>query len=301
MRTRALAAVILSLAAVSLAFGQKARRPAIIGISHVTLRAADLGKSRQFYGRALGLAEVPAGSAQRARFRINDHQYVELEAAGANAPADRLVEVGFETRDVEALRQYLGARGVQVPAKLTLAADGTRSFDVRDPEGHQICFEQLGTASGGGGAPGHPISTHMIHAGFIVRDRATEDRFYKSLLGFHLYWHGGMKKAETDWVDMQVPNGTDWLEYMLNVEANPSLHEAGVVRHLALGVPDIKPAVRLAKRSGWPMPEPPQIGRDGKWQLNLYDPDLTRVEIMEFRPVETPCCARYTGPHPGSR
>ena len=141
----------------------------------------------------------------------------------------------------------------------------------------------------------------MIHAGFIVRDRAAEDRFYKSLLGIHLYWHGGMKKAETDWVDMQVPNGKKWLEYMLNVEPNPSPREAGVFRHLALGVPDIKPAVRLAKRSGWPMPEPAQIGRDGKWQLNLYDPDLTRVEVMEFRPVEAPCCAKYTGPHPGSR
>ena len=26
----------------------------------------------------------------------------------------------------------------------------------------------------------------------------------------------------------------------------------------------------------------PQIGRDGKWQFNFYDPDLTRVELMEF-------------------
>lgn len=290
-----LAALICGVAASSMAQG--ARRPDIIGISHVTLRAADLAKSRQFYGRVLGLAEEPAGSAQRARFRINDRQYVELEAAGANAPADRLVEVGFETKDAEALRQYLGAHRVQVPERVTTAADGTRSFDVRDPEGHPICFEQFGTTSGGG-APSHPISTHMIHAGFIVRDRAAEDRFYKGLLGFHVYWHGGMKNNETDWVDMQVPNGTEWLEYMLNVEPNPSPSEAGVFRHLALGVPDIKPAVRLAKRSGWPIPEPAQIGRDGKWQLNLYDPDLTRVEVMEFRPVETPCCSRYTGPHP---
>ena len=294
-----LAALIWGVAASSMAQG--VRRPAIIGISHVTLRAADLGKSRQFYGRVLGLAEEPAGSAQRTRFRLNDHQYVELEAAGANAPADRLVEVGFETKDVEALRQYLGAHGVQAPGRVTAAPDGTRSFDVRDPEGHQICFEQFGTTSGGGGAPRYPISTHMIHAGFIVRDRAAEDRFYKGLLGFHVYWHGGMKDSETDWVDMQVPNGADWLEYMLNVEPNPSPREAGVFRHLALGVPDIKPAVRLAKRSGWPIPEPAQIGRDGKWQLNLYDADLTRVEVMEFRPVETPCCAKYTGPHPGSR
>jgi catechol 2,3-dioxygenase-like lactoylglutathione lyase family enzyme len=298
--TMKLAAVLMLGMAVS-ATAQGARRPAIVGISHVTLRAADLGKSREFYGRVLGLAEVPAGSAQSERFRINDRQYVELETAGANAPADRLVEVGFETKDVEALRRYLGAHGVQVPARVKAAGDGTRSFDVRDPQGHQICFEQFGTAAGGGGGASQPISTHMIHAGFIVRDRAAEDRFYKGLLGFHVYWHGGMKNNETDWVDMQVPNGTDWLEYMLNVESNPSPREAGVMRHLALGVEDIKPAVRIVQQSGWPMPEPAEVGRDGKWQLNLYDPDLTRVEMMEFKPVEPPCCAKYTGPHPGSQ
>jgi hypothetical protein len=35
--------------------------------------------------------------------------------------------------------------------------------------------------------------------------------------------------------------------------------------------------------------------------LNLYDPDETRVELMEFAPVEKPCCAEYTGPHPGQQ
>jgi catechol 2,3-dioxygenase-like lactoylglutathione lyase family enzyme len=296
MKSMKLAGILmLTMAASMMAHG--ARRPAIVGISHVTLRSADLSKSRQFYGRVLGLEEEPAGSQQRTRFRINNHQYVELAAAGADAPADRLVEVGFETKDAEALRRYLGAQGVKVPGQLTASAGGTRSFDVRDPEGHQICFEQFGTAKGGS-ASGHPISTHMIHAGFIVRDRAAEDRFYKHVLGFHVYWHGGMKKGETDWVDMQVPNGSDWLEYMLNVAENPSPHEAGVMRHLALGVVDIKPAVKTAEQSGWPIPDPAQVGRDGKWQLNLYDPDLTRVEVMEFRPIEPPCCAKYTGPHP---
>ena len=42
-----------------------------------------------------------------------------------------------------------------------------------------------------------------------------------------------------------------------------------------------------------------QMGRDGKWQLNVYDPDGTRVELMEFTPKQTPCCAPFTAPHPG--
>ena len=36
---------------------------------------------------------------------------------------------------------------------------------------------------------------------------------------------------------------------------------------------------------------PPQIGLDGKWQLNLYDPDGTRAEVMEFQPAVKPCCS----------
>ena len=46
------------------------------------------------------------------------------------------------------------------------------------------------------------------------------------------------------------------------------------------------------------MPSMPKFGREGKWQLNLYDPDGTRVELMEFTPVEKPCCSDCTGPHP---
>ena len=43
------------------------------------------------------------------------------------------------------------------------------------------------------------------------------------------------------------------------------------------------------------------MGRDGKWQLNLYDPDDTRIEFMEFTPKEKPCCSEFTGPHPGPK
>jgi hypothetical protein len=40
------------------------------------------------------------------------------------------------------------------------------------------------------------------------------------------------------------------------------------------------------------------MGRDGKWQLNIYDPDFTRVELMEFTPAQKPCCSEFQGPHP---
>jgi catechol 2,3-dioxygenase-like lactoylglutathione lyase family enzyme len=141
----------------------------------------------------------------------------------------------------------------------------------------------------------------MIHAGFVVHDRALEDKFYKELLGFHLYWQGGMKDGETDWVDMQVPDGTQWLEYMLvRGTEQPTPRVLGILNHIALGVPEMSEAAQLLRSRGWKPTddEKQQIGKDGKWQLNLYDPDGTRVELMEFTPVQTPCCSPYTGTHP---
>jgi hypothetical protein len=41
-----------------------------------------------------------------------------------------------------------------------------------------------------------------------------------------------------------------------------------------------------------------QLGRDGKVQLNVFDPDLTRVEYMEFKPTGTPCCSPILGKTP---
>ena len=40
------------------------------------------------------------------------------------------------------------------------------------------------------------------------------------------------------------------------------------------------------------------LGVDGKLQLDLHDPDGTRIEFMEFAPVKTPCCSSYTGSQP---
>ena len=38
----------------------------------------------------------------------------------------------------------------------------------------------------------------------------------------------------------------------------------------------------------------PRISADAKWQLNMYDPDGTRAEVMEFQPIGKPCCSDFT-------
>ena len=120
----------------------------------------------------------------------------------------------------------------------------------------------------------------MIHAGFLVKDRAAEDRFFKDLLGFDEMWHGGKTDTSADWISMRVPDGEDWLEYMCNVQ-NPTPKTRGVMNHIAFGVPEMDTAAKILESRQAPMPEKPKIGRDGKWQLNLYDPNLTRAASQE--------------------
>jgi catechol 2,3-dioxygenase-like lactoylglutathione lyase family enzyme len=274
-------------------------RPPIVGISHIGLRTADLAASRKFYTSILGLGEPfslddPPGKLLLTYFKVNDHQYIEIFPELKDAKQDRLSHICFETTDAEQLRAYLVSRGVKAPAKLDPMLDGNRGFEVTDPDGHTVEFIQympgsLHSRNFGKFLPDTRISEHMIHVGVVVQDRAAADHFYKDVLGFHETWHGGMKDTQTDWVDMRVPEGTDWLEYMLNVK-DPSPRELGVMHHLALGVPSVQKAYDTATSRGLKA-EKPQIGRDGKWQLNLYDPDMTRVELMEPKPVQTACCS----------
>jgi len=283
------------------AFAQHApKRPKITGIDHVDFYTTDAAANEHLYTVVLGLSRTgPVEPGQAQRFIVGT-QWVGYSPAPDPTATNRMNHVAFRTDDCEALRAYLGAKGVEVPNTCADSKDGERWFTVKDPENHQVGFVQASKVDRIQGTAGEAVSRRLIHAGFIVRDRAAEDHFYKDILGFHLYWHGGMKPERTDWVAMQVPDGTDWLEYMLNVEANPSLHLSGVMNHISLGVSNMKAAQAKLEAHGWKPhgDEHSQMGKDGKFQLNVFDPDQTRVELMEFTPKEKPCCSEFKGKHP---
>jgi catechol 2,3-dioxygenase-like lactoylglutathione lyase family enzyme len=297
-----LASLAALLSGVAAAQGISAARPPITGISHVVLFADDIPRSEAFYATLLGWDQLPAtGAASGVRFYANHSQYVELATPPAPGLADRLDSVSFSTTNAEALRLYLASKGVAVPAAVTAASDGSRSFLVQDPEGNKVGFTQQGSHPPPAPLSANSLSSHIIHAGYIVRDRAAMDRFYKDLLGFHLYWQGGSPDTRVDWVMMQVPDGTDWIEYMLNNPANPSRAELGGANHLAPGVVSVADLQKRLEARGWKPArgkDPKVLGVDGKLQLTLYDPDGTRVEFMEFLPSSTPCCSPYTGRQP---
>ena len=283
------------------AFAQAAsrQRPHILGIDHVSFYTTAPTRVKALYGGTLGLASAaPVEPGGLVRYLVGK-QWVGYSAAPDPSATNRMDHLAFATDDVAALHAYLVAKGITVAA-IETHADHSSSFTVNDPEGNHIEFVERNKAEVFAKPPDSAVSRHMIHAGFVVNNRDVEDHFYRDILGFHLYWHGGMQPGETDWVSMQVPDGTDWLEYMLHHPEHPDLRLMGVLNHISLGVADMKKAQAILESHGWKPhgDEKAQMGKDGKWQLNLFDPDLTRIELMEFKPVEKPCCSDFTGPHP---
>jgi catechol 2,3-dioxygenase-like lactoylglutathione lyase family enzyme len=301
-RSWSLAVALVAGAAVTSVQAQQ--RPAITGIAFARMYASNVPASDAFY-KMLGFPQEPArGELQR--FDVSASQWLEVEPLPTPAPAARLAAVGFTTRDAAGLEKYLRAKGVEVIEPLKQG-----EFTVLDPEGNHIVFVQSGSHAML--APrtadvGVVTSRRIIHAGFAVKSADAENHFYREILGFHEYWHGGMKEDRTDWVSLQVPDGSDWIEYMLNgktsADSTENLRQLGVMDHFSLGVAHMQDAVdELARNGCASTPQAAncaktQMGRDGKVQLNVFDPDMTRVEYMEFKPSGPICCSEIKGKQP---
>jgi catechol 2,3-dioxygenase-like lactoylglutathione lyase family enzyme len=282
-------------------------RPPITGVSHIAVYAADPVKSERFYVHDLGgVKGDDPENARGARYYFAPTQFVEvLPLPAGPASINRLDHVAFSTADAPGLLDYLRSKNIAVPARVLQGRDGSRWFDVMDPEGNKIEFVQA--PANVARVPVNAFSNHIIHVGYIVHNRALEDTFYRTVLGFKPYWFGGMKEDTPTWISQQVPDGTDWLEYMVvgpadgrGIPAAMSAADAGVLDHFSLGVANVEAAYTLLwngdRLDG--QSNVPKIGRDAKWQLNLLDPDGTRAEVMEFHAIGKPCCSPFTASDP---
>jgi catechol 2,3-dioxygenase-like lactoylglutathione lyase family enzyme len=295
--------VVLQAALVASSREKQPERPRILGIDHVSVYVSDVEKSRHFYSQALGLTtDCPQYSASEPCYLVApSSQRVILKRAPVQTKnrilKNWLAEVAFVTDDLIGMRRYLLAHGM-VPGIIRSDSDGSQSFRIRDPEGNPIAFVRRPPAKIGYGPASKQISSHLIHAGFVVKDLAAENRFYVDLLGFRLYWYGGFKDDGVDWYELQVPDGPDWIEYMLNVPATADHKELGVQNHFSFGVKNVDDGAAQLRSNGLRTFDGPEVGRDGKDSLDAYDPDGTRVEVMELTPKEKPCCHLYSADHP---
>jgi lactoylglutathione lyase len=279
------------------------KRPPITGVASFAVKVADMAEARRFYSGVLGLDEAftiksPVGGSDLTTFKINETQYVYVSPDLKDPNESRLLFVGFETTDAAALRTYLASKGVEVPSMAAEDPQGNLSLFVKDPEGNTVQFVQYRPASVHSRSKGQflsprRLSDHALHVGYRIREPEKLDAFYKDMLGYRLIWKGGSRDDRFDWISMAVPDGNQWIEYMVNT-GTPSIRQLGVLNHLALGTLDIETAHTQVVERGYTDKAVPGIGRDGRWLMHLYDKDLTRTEFMVRKPVKEPCCFPLT-------
>jgi catechol 2,3-dioxygenase-like lactoylglutathione lyase family enzyme len=283
-------------------------RPKITGISHLAVYTSDPAATDRYYREIIGAAKLPdPENPQGVRYAVNATQFVDVLPLPPGSGINRLDHTAYKTDNAEGLRKYLAAKSWKTPPTVTKGADGSRWFSVLDPEANKVEFVQPARLPKDIAAP-NVIGRHIIHLGILVHSRAAEDTFYRDLLGFRPYWFGGMVEGRLDWVSQQTPDSHDWLEYMLTsgpsgsgIPATISQHDLGVLDHLSVGVVSVDAAHKVLEagnRLGGVHDAHTQIGKDGKGQFNLYDPDGIRLELMNFHATEKPCCSPFTADDP---
>jgi lactoylglutathione lyase len=275
---------------------QEVKRPHILGVAHMALYVSDLAKARVFYQDFLGYGEPyhlmnKEGTAERIAFiKINEDQYLELFAEKPREEGFQLNHISFRTDDAEAMRLYLASKGVKVPEKVGVGQIKNKNFNVNDPDGHIVEIVQYmpdgwTRRETGKFLPDTRISTQMRHIGVLIDKLDASLPFYRGILGFTNIWQGPPNGKTLSWVNMQVPDGTDYLEMMLYNKPPETHAQRGTKNHICLVVPDIEKAVAILEsrraKTGYAPPIEIKTGQNGKRQANLYDPDETRVEIME--------------------
>lgn len=281
------------------ATGDETNRPRILGVAHMALYVSDLAKARAFYKDFLGYAEPYAlkrqdGTDRIAFIKINEDQYLELFAEAPQHNDGQLNHISIQTDDAGKMRDYLAAKGVKVPDKVGKGQIKNSNFNINDPDGHTVEIVQYEPdswtrAAKGKFLPDTRISTHIAHIGVLIGPLARANDFYHGILGFEEIWRGGGSPRVLSWTNMRVPDGSDYLEFMLYSNP-PTDKDRGTKNHICLVVPDIEKAVKIMEarpaRKNYAQAIEIKTGVNRKRQANLYDPDGTRVELMEPNTVD---------------
>ena len=288
------------------------QRPRITGISHVGYFVSNLPASIAFWHDFLGFDEAydlkkPGSDETRIAFiKINDHQHVELFNEAPADPRNMMSHICFTVDNVEQMRTYLRSQGFEVkPGNGGTTRTGDYAFEIKDPDGMLVEFVQslpdgLEMKAAGKFLPDTRISTKIYHAGFLVGNSQRSLDFYGKVLGFKETWRGSPNPAELSWINMRVPDGDDYVEFMLYRKLPTDLW--GGKNHLSLEVPDVAKAVEILesrpafKTYGKPLTVATGINR--KHQVNIFDPDGTRVELMEPHTIDGKPAPPSTAPPP---
>jgi len=307
-----LMAILLLASSDSIAQQDATPRPKITGISHVGYFVSDLPKAIAFWHDFLGfdesyaLTKKDSQDVRIAFIKINDHQHIELFNEPPASPPSMMSHLCFTVDDIEAMRRYLRSNGFDVkPGNGGKTQTGDYAFEIKDPDGMLVEFVQslptgVERKAAGKFEPDTRISTKIYHLGFLVGNSQRSMDFYGKVLGFQETWRGGADPKQLSWINMRVPDGTDYVEFMLYSKLPQGSY--GTKNHIALAVPDIAKSVATLEArpafKDYGKELKIAIGVNQKRQVNIYDPDGTRVEMMEENTVTGKPTPPSTAPPP---
>jgi catechol 2,3-dioxygenase-like lactoylglutathione lyase family enzyme len=288
-----------------------AQRPKILGISHAAYFVSDLPNALDFWHGLLGYDEPydlkkPDGTIGTAFIKINDRQHIELVNSPPPAAAGRLNHIAFTVDNVEQMRRYLISRGVDVNGGIIKAKTGDLGFKIKDPDGNVVEFvepqpDSMEARNAGKFLPPTRISDAIYHLGFLVGASQKSIQFYGDLLGFREFWRGSSNGTVLSWIDMRVPDGEDYVEFMLYSDL-PAPDKRGGQEHVSLVVPDVAKSIAILESrpafKAYAKPLASHTGVNGQRQVNLFDPDGTRVELMEPTTASGKAVPPSTAPPP---
>ena len=112
---------------------------------------------------------------------------------------------------------------------------------------------------------------------------------------------GSSSGKTLSWVNMRPAEAQDYLEFML-YNSLPAPDGRGTKNHASLTIPDADKALaemkKRAAKIGYEREIVIQTGVNRKRQINLYDPDGTRIELMEPNTVDGQPAPNSTAPAP---
>ena len=273
MTARALVALLV---AVPLLTTQPVTRPKILGVAHIAVFVSDLTKARAFYEDLLGFDEPftlpkPDGSVQIAFVKINDRQWIELFNQ-PTAGEGQLNHIALYTDDADRMRDYLAAKGVEVPATVGRGRTGNKNFTIRI-DGHTVEIVEYQPTLTAKDAGNHARRRRVSGRARRHPGRQPVENRSIPVCSFE-FWRGSAPPQTLSWVNMRVPDGGDYIELMLYDELPPPDRRGP--RTTCLLVPERRKAVAMfdarPSRSSYTRAVEIRTGINRKRQVNLFDP-----------------------------
>src|SRR5277367_1595620 len=159
------------------------QRPKISGIAAVSINVSDFRVAQEFYKAVTGTGRL-SDMCERTPpkdIRLMSGQYIFLADSGAKPVANRISMIVFETDDLKKLGDYLKYKKVEFHSSKQNGV--ITAVWLQDPEDHKIGFHDarvpFDVSAFGPGRDNSFSVNRLIHAGFVVKDRAVMDEFYK--------------------------------------------------------------------------------------------------------------------------